>query len=219
MNPGRARTHAPRFVAALSVLLFLGVGAAAEEKRADLVVGASPYRGANGGVTHTVASLDAPGVGGPAYAIRGRVRGQGIEGTAYLEMWSDFGERGRFFTRTTGDAGPMAALTGDQAWREFVLPFFPENETPQRLEVNVVLPGAGEVALDSLEVVQYTSMAEASALFGPEAGTGFGGAPLWLLLGGGIGALAALAAVALRRRAARAELRRIAALDAGGGIS
>lgn len=219
MKALNARTHATRIVVALAVYFFLGFGAAAEEKRADLVVSASPYQGANGGATHMVASLDAPGVGGPAYAIRGRVRGQGIEGTAHLEMWSVFGERGRFFTRTTGDAGPMAALTGDQAWREFVLPFFPENETPQRLEINVVFPGAGEVALDSLELVQYTSRAEASALFAPGPGAGFGGAPLWLVLGGGIGALAAFAAVAVRRRAARAELRRIAALDAGGGIS
>jgi len=182
-------------------------------------VGSAAYQGAAAGATHSLASLEAPGVGGPVYALRGRVRSQGVEGIAYLEMWSDFGERGRFFSRTQAAAGPMAGLSGDQEWREFLLPFFPEQMKPERLEINVVFPAGGKLWLDSLELVQYQSKDEVSAVLGAAGGGRFGAGPLWLGVGVGIGVSAALITVFLRRRAAQAEMRRIAAFDAGGGIS
>lgn len=203
----------------LPLLFSLGGESSAEEKRADIAAGSASYQGAPGGVTHQVAALDAPTVAGPAYGLRGRVRAEGVEGAAHLEMWSVFGPGARFFTRTTGSEGALAILSGDQAWRNFELPFFPEEQAPQRIELNLVFSGAGHVWFDSLELVQYASKAEASAVFGDLDRSANGAAPLWLIGGVGIGAVAALLAVTLRRRAARAELRRMAALDAGGGIS
>jgi hypothetical protein len=172
-----------------------------------------------GGLTRALARLDAPGVGAPAYLVRGRVRTDGVVGIGYLELWSDLGAKGRFFSRTLGSAGPMQNLAGTQDWRAFALPFMlGDAPAPEALELNVVLPGRGEVFVDGVELVQLDSEQEVGALLGagpPGAGLPFGAAPL---LGALVGGLAVVGFVVWRRRASRAELRRISALDAGGGL-
>jgi hypothetical protein len=51
----------------------------------------------------------------------------------------------------------MQSLTGQSDWRPFVLPFFLQDTAslPERLVVNVVLPGRGTVDLGPLRLVQY----------------------------------------------------------------
>ncbi|HSB36154.1 MAG TPA: hypothetical protein VLH41_04720 [Thermoanaerobaculia bacterium] len=99
--------------------------------------------------------IDRPGIEGPRYALRGDVRGEEIEGRAYLEMWSFFPGGGRYFSRTLADGGPMASLAGTFSFRSFVLPFTAEpGMKPERLAVNVAFPGRGTVTLGPVRLVE-----------------------------------------------------------------
>jgi hypothetical protein len=100
-------------------------------------------------------ALEAPGVKAPRYLLRGDVRGEGIEGQAYLEMWSFFAGGGRYFSRTLAPAGPMGTLSGTFARRPFILPFTAEaGMAPEKLVVNVAFPGRGTVILGPLRLVE-----------------------------------------------------------------
>ncbi|MDP8214009.1 MAG: hypothetical protein RAO92_03625 [Candidatus Euphemobacter frigidus] len=90
------------------------------------------------------------------YAINGQVKYQGVEGDGYLEMWSVFADGSRYFSRTLGTGGPMEKLHGSSGWRDFVLPFRnkPGNPPPEKLIVNVVLPGPGTVWVGPLRLVE-----------------------------------------------------------------
>jgi uncharacterized membrane protein len=103
-------------------------------------------------------AIDEPGVKAPRYLLRGEVRGEGIEGQAYLEMWSFFPGGGRFFSRTLAQIGPMASLGGTFRFRPFILPFTAEpGMSPEKLAVNVALPGRGTVILGKLSLVELAS--------------------------------------------------------------
>ncbi len=99
--------------------------------------------------------IEQPGIGGPVYALRGEVRGENVEGQAYLEMWNFFPRGGAYFSRTLAPAGPMASLRGTFAFRAFVLPFTAESGMqPEKLAVNVAFPGRGTVTLGPLRLVE-----------------------------------------------------------------
>ncbi len=118
------------------------------------VVNSSP-----GPTTVKILTLDAPNVGPPAYAIVGQVRCEDVEGKGYLEMWSHFPGLKKFFSRTLGEKGPMKQLNGSSEWRRFVLPFRmvkDKSPRPEKLLVNVVLPGRGTVMVGQLRLVQYS---------------------------------------------------------------
>ncbi len=106
--------------------------------------------------TITVLIIPDPKITKPRYAIRGQVRYEAVEGKAYLEMWNHFPADERYFTRTLAASGPMQHLEGSSDWRPFVLPFLIESpKGPQKLVLNVVLPGKGKVWLGPLSLVQY----------------------------------------------------------------
>jgi uncharacterized membrane protein YphA (DoxX/SURF4 family) len=107
-------------------------------------------------LTKTVLEIDRPPITKDPYALTGRVKYEGVEGTGYIEMWSHFGEHGAFFSRTLMDHGPMQGLSGSSDWREFHLPFYrgPDVPPPERLVINVVLPGLGTVYLSPLKLVE-----------------------------------------------------------------
>ncbi len=128
-------------------------------------------------LSKTVLTIDAPGIDASTYALRGRVRHAGVEGRAFLEMWSLFPGGGRFFSRTLGLQGPMGAMSGDGDWRTIVVPFVnePGKPPPERLVLNVVLPGAGQVWLGTFELVQFEPgedplAASGGVWFGPSRG-------------------------------------------------
>ena len=103
-------------------------------------------------------AIDEPGVKAPRYLLRGEVRGEGIEGQGYLEMWSFFAGGGRYFSRTLAQVGPMASLSGTFHFRPFILPFTAEpGMSPEKLAVNVALPGRGTVILGELSLVELGS--------------------------------------------------------------
>jgi len=104
-----------------------------------------------------VAAFDSPGITALDYAVRGRIRGEGVEGAAYLEMWSHFAGGQQYFTRTLASYGPLKAISGNAAWRSFVLPFHLRQDSPkpERLVVNVIMPGAGTVYLGPMTLVEF----------------------------------------------------------------
>lgn len=154
-------------------------------------------------LTQTILEIEAPPITGDPYAITGRVKYEDVEGTAYIEMWNHFGAHGAFFSRTLMEHGPMKSLSGSSDWREFHLPFQrgPDVPPPERLVVNIVLPGRGTVYVSPLKLVQPDE---------PHAGTWWTGrqsnllgAGLGVLLGG-MGAL--IGVLASRGRARRLVL-------------
>jgi hypothetical protein len=108
----------------------------------------------HGAGTHRVAVIEAPVVSGDQYAVTGQVAYEGVGGAGYLEMWNVMPDGSRYFSRTLDERGPLAKLSGSSRARSFVLPFFLGEGAPRpvRLELNVVLPGAGRVTLSELRL-------------------------------------------------------------------
>src|SRR5262245_42021546 len=113
-------------------------------------------KGTAGPSSTTVLQLDHPDVPSHRYVLSGRVRYEGVEGDGYVEMLNTFPGRGTFFTRTRGEAGTMAKLTGSSDWRDLELPFMSEpGLLPEKIVVNVVLQGKGTVYLAPLSMSAY----------------------------------------------------------------
>ncbi len=102
-------------------------------------------------------TIDKPPVTSMIYELTGEIRYEGVAGTGYLEMWSDF-PQGKFFSRTLGAAGsgPMGQIAGSSSWRTFELPFNRTGSTalPARLEFNIFLPGRGVVFISPVKLIQ-----------------------------------------------------------------
>lgn len=143
-----------------------------------------------GPATEQVWVVEAPVVDGDQYAITGSVAYENVEGDAFLEMWSEFPDGSRYFSRTLDERGPMAKLAGSSPARPFVLPFFltPESPRPVRLELNVVLPAGGRVTLRDLRLGSGVAATAAPGAWWSEQTAGWiGGAA-----GGAVGMLGAL---------------------------
>ena len=114
------------------------------------------------GGTYALTVIPASDVPAEGYAVTGEVRYEGVQGQAFLEMWSVFGNGGRYFSRTMDPSGPMGILTGDSDWRAFGLPFYLNGAAPpERLEINVVLPGTGKVSVRNLRLGGLETMPHA----------------------------------------------------------
>jgi hypothetical protein len=117
-----------------------------------------------------ILTLKDPGVGPPAYVLRGRVRYEDVKSAGYLELLNYFATGGPYFTRTLASSGPLQSLDGTSDWRDFELPFavsgpdLPSGPAPRptKLELNLSLPGGGTVYLSGLEVAQLTGGVTAS---------------------------------------------------------
>jgi hypothetical protein len=117
------------------------------------------------------------------YALRGRVKYNGVATGSYLEMWNYLSE-GAFFSRSLDRSGPMGRLEGSSDWRIFVLPFMNRDggSPPDKLVLNLVMMGAGTVEIGPLELVQFAAgedpLADSSAWWSDrQAGTFLGGHP------------------------------------------
>ncbi len=143
------------------------------------------------GLSVTLVELANPGITGDRYVVRGRVRYRGVIGNGYLEMWNLFGDGGRYFTRTLGDAGPLQKITGSSEWRDFGLYFDATGAAapPERLIIGLVLPGAGEVSISNMTLAELesTTPLENAGRWGGIAGgiLGVVGAVLGSLAGAG----------------------------------
>jgi hypothetical protein len=116
-------------------------------------------------------------------------------------MWSAFPDGSRYFSRTLATEGPMMALSGTSDWRGFELPFdLNGGSPPNRLEINLVLPGAGTVDVGRLELVVLPGGASPDGAWLPGPSVGIVGG----IAGGAIGILGALIGVLVSRRQGRA---------------
>ena len=117
-----------------------------------------------------------PEIGSHEYIVRGKVKYDDVSGDGYFELWNEFGSKGEFFSRTLGDSGPMGKLSGTSDWREFELPFYAKpGMKPQRLRLNLILPGKGTVTLSeeiSLQPINPAVKAEVKAEAKGDAATG-----------------------------------------------
>jgi hypothetical protein len=147
--------------------------------------------------TMKVLSIDFPQIASIRWSFKGQVRYQDVIPQGYLEMWSYFPDGTRFFSKTLGPA-PMQAIRGSSGWRPFEVVFTSQAKmsAPNKLELNLVLPGAGQVEFGSISLLQYEAE-EYPMLVGQwwtDQSAGLMGTLGGLLLGclgGGLGWLAA----------------------------
>ncbi|MDB6059639.1 MAG: hypothetical protein JWO95_3483, partial [Verrucomicrobiales bacterium] len=115
------------------------------------------------GLETRLLTITNPPISKHLYAITGQIKYEGVSGDGYLEMWSYFPPlnagmpEGKFFSRTMAQYGEMKKINGTSDWRDFILPFNSEGASgaPTRLEVNIVLPGKGNVYVGPLKLVLY----------------------------------------------------------------
>jgi hypothetical protein len=79
-----------------------------------------------------------------------RLRTEGVEGKAYLEMWCQFTGKGEYFSK-----GLQSALSGTTEWCMQETPFFlRKGENPANVKVNVVIEGKGTVWIDDIRLIK-----------------------------------------------------------------
>lgn len=104
--------------------------------------------------TVCIARFDEPRITQKAYYVRGKVRYSRVSSSGYIEMLHHSENGQVFFSRTLDESGPMGKIVGDSAWREFTTPMFLQGEPgPKRIDMNLVIPGSGEIEIAALELV------------------------------------------------------------------
>jgi hypothetical protein len=176
-----------------------------------VVDGAVEVTSSGTGGTFPLVAIADPVTSVSGYALTGRVRYRGVAGVGFLEMWSVFPNGGRYFSRTLAGDGPQARISGDSEWRDFELPFYLNgSERPVRLELGLVLAGAGRVWIGPLELT--APGATTSAWWSDRTGGLIGG-----IAGSLIGITGAIVGVLIvRGRGRRAVLTTMAALAIAG---
>jgi hypothetical protein len=78
-----------------------------------------------------------------------KVRCEGLEGTAYLEMWCHVGG-GQYFSR-----GLNSVVTGTMNWKTLQTPFvLQEGQQAEKVTLNVVINGRGTIWVDDLRLLK-----------------------------------------------------------------
>lgn len=108
--------------------------------------------------TFPLATVEHPPIRTAQYALRGRVKYEGVAAGSYLEMWSHLPD-GAFFSRTLDRNGSMGRLDGSSGWRPFILPFFNREGAPppEKLVFNLVLAGPGTVEIGPVQLVEFAA--------------------------------------------------------------
>jgi hypothetical protein len=79
-----------------------------------------------------------------------RLRTEGLEGQAYLEMLCYFPGKGEFFSRSL-----QSPLTGTTEWTTEATPFFlRKGESPEYVNLNLVINGKGTVWVDDVHLLK-----------------------------------------------------------------
>jgi hypothetical protein len=156
--------------------------------------------------TFHLGTLEKPPIRGLRWGLVGQLRHENVEGPGYLELWSVFAT-GAYFSRGLASTGPMRSLHGSSGWRKVVLPFFsrPAAGAPQRITINLVLPGRGTVELQPLQLCEFAESED------PRGGAmGWWGDWEGGWIGGIAGSLAGLLAVLLGALVSLGRGRRLA---------
>ena len=119
--------------------------------------------------------VENPGVTTKFYALRGKIRYQNVDGTGFLVTWNEFPANEpsqpnmRAFSRSLAEYGPFGKLSGTSDWRDLFIPFNAEGtkQPLAKLELNLVLAGAGEVEISDLRLIQFADSGAMWAAMGP----------------------------------------------------
>ena len=169
--------------------------------------------------------MENPGVKTKFYALRGKLRYKDVDGTGYLETWNEFPEQGqpniRAFSRSLAEHGPFGKLSGTSDWRDVFIPFNAEGtkQPLAKLELNLVLAGAGEVEITDLQLIEFADSGAMWGALGPGM-TKVNTAVLssiWLVVGAAVVFVSGVVLVlrlVIASQHRKAEQRRMKALDA-----
>lgn len=96
-----------------------------------------------------------PTVTSSRWRLEGRVRYLGVEGEGQLVLLNTLEGRD-YFTKTVAPSGPLMRISGHSDWRPFVLPFdaLGKQLPPEKIRLQVFLPGEGTVDLSSLRLYE-----------------------------------------------------------------
>jgi len=120
--------------------------------------GSLSVQGGKGQTTTSLLILDKPKVPSHHYRLVGKIKYDNVAGDGYVEMWNKIADKGDFFSKTLAPSGPLGKVSGTSDWRELQLPFYSEpNLLPERLTINLVLPGAGKVWITPLTLEKAPS--------------------------------------------------------------
>ena len=91
-----------------------------------------------------------PGVEQCMVTYRAEMKGEKVEGRAYLEMWCSLPGRGEFFSK-----GLRQPLSGTSDWARFEIPFYlKRGQRPDLIKLNLVVEGRGVVWLRKIELLR-----------------------------------------------------------------
>jgi hypothetical protein len=188
----------------LALLLLIVSPLAAQTTRPDIFEfpgGSKTVVGKDGEpTTSRILEIAQPSISSAAYELAGDVWYEDVAGTGYVEMWSEFPDGARYFSRTLASAGEMMSLNGTSAKRSLSLPFNSrDGYFPNKIEVNVVLPGRGAVHVGPLTLTQR---AGARAALWDDSTGGWIGAILGVSIGAFGAAIGLLASFPRTRRGA-----------------
>ncbi len=173
-------------------------------------------------------SKNEPGIHTKCYALRGKIRYHDVVGVGYLNLWNEFAgpevtsPKQTYFTRTLAEEGPLRKITRSSEWRPFFVPFDASQAKtqPTRLELDLVLAGAGAVDLSDFDLLEFADPGTMWGAMGVSAGAAASTPLPWqgflkaTLFGGGVIALLLVGPFLWWRRR-QSELRRMRAMDAG----
>lgn len=81
---------------------------------------------------------------------RAKIRTEGVQGLAYLEMWCLLPGKGEFFSRSL-----QSPLSGSNDWSTIETPFFlDKGQNPSNIKLNVVIDSKGTVWLDDIHLLR-----------------------------------------------------------------
>ena len=81
---------------------------------------------------------------------RAKLKAEGLQGRAFLEMWCRLPDRGEFFSK-----GYQQAVSGTVDWARYEIPFhLKRGQKPDLIKLNVVVEGPGTVWLRNVELLK-----------------------------------------------------------------
>jgi hypothetical protein len=91
-----------------------------------------------------------PNIDKAMLTYRADLKGEAVEGGAYLEMWCRFPGRGEYFSK-----GLRQKVKGTTGWASYEVPFYLKaGEEPELIRLNVAFEGAGTLWLRNLELLR-----------------------------------------------------------------
>jgi len=91
-----------------------------------------------------------PGIDRCMLIYRAKLKTEGLDGQAYLEMWCRFPGKGEFFSR-----GLQNPVTGSNDWASYETPFFLKKaESPDLVKLNLVVKGTGKIWIKDIELLK-----------------------------------------------------------------